>query len=248
MKAVAQSASDGYTIALTWLGAASVNPILYKDPPYETLRDFTPVGQIAVFSAVLLIDPSIPAKTVKEFVDLARAKPGSMNYGSSGNATTAHLAAELFIKRAGIDMVHVPFKSESASSNELMAGRISMLFQTLATALPLIKSGRVRALAIGTKERSKLAPDMPTISESGVPDVDVSGWYGILAPARTPKAIVDKLNREFVAIVDEPDFRLRLAGLGVDPVSSSPEAFGMWIRDETEKWRKVVTDAGIKAD
>lgn len=248
MKAIAAAAPDGYTMGLTWLGAASVNPILYKDPPYETLRDFAPVTQVSSFPMVLLVNPNSPAKTVKELVDLARAKPGSLNYGSPGNATTAHLTTELFKRNAGIDMVHVPFKSEAPTLDELMAGRLSALFITLTSALPQIRAGKVRALGIASKERTKLAPDIPTIAESGVPDFDVPGWHGILAPAHTPKAIVDKLSREFGLIVGEPDFRTRLTGLGVEPVGSTPEAFGARIRDETERWRKVVTEAGIKAD
>jgi len=248
MKQLSQSAPDGYTVGLTWLGAASVNPVLYKDAPYETLRDFTPISQVASFPMVLLVPPSMPARTVKEFVELARAKPGSMNYGSPGNATTAHLATELFKKKVGIDMVHVAFKSEAPTLSELMAGRLSALFITLTSALPQINAGKVRALGIGTRQRSRLAPDIPTILEAGIPDVDVPGWYGVLAPAQTPKPIADRLNREFVAIIDEPEFRTRVAALGVEPGSSSPEAFAAWIRDETERWRKVVTDAGIKPD
>ena len=145
-------------------------------------------------------------------------------------------------------MVHVAFKSEAPTLSELMAGRLSALFITLTSALPQINAGKVRALGIGTRQRSRLAPDIPTILEAGIPDVDVPGWYGVLAPAQTPKPIADRLNREFVAIIDEPEFRTRVAALGVEPGSSSPEAFAAWIRDETERWRKVVTDAGIKPD
>ncbi len=248
MKAGAQAAPDGYTITLTFLGAASVNPILYAEPPYDTSRDFVGVSLVASFPMVLLTDVNLSVKSVKEFVDLARSKPGGLNYGSPGNAATAHLAMELFKRRTGIDVVHIPFKGEAAPLHELMAGRLSVLFMTLGSALPAIQAGKVRALAIATRERSKRAPEIPTLAEAGVSDVEVPGWYGVLAPANTPKPIVDRLNREIVAIMNDGDFRTRLAGLGVDPASSTPEAFGAYIRDETERWRKVVKDAGIKAD
>lgn len=248
MKAGAQAAPDGYTLTLTYLGAASVNPILYRDPPYDTLREFEPVAQVAAYPMVLLTYPGASFKTVRELVEQAKAKPGAMNYGSPGNASTAHLAMELFKRQTGIDIVHVPFKGEAPPMLELMAGRLTVLFQTLGTALPSIEAGKLHALGLATSERSKRAPDVPTLAELGIQGLDVPGWYGVLAPARTPKAVVDRLNREIVAIVAESEFQQRLSELGVEPVSSSPQAFREWIRSETIRWERVVKDAGIKAE
>lgn len=248
MEAAAKSAPDGYTIVMVYQGAVSVNPLLYKNLPYDPLRDFVPVAQVASFPMVLVVNSDLPVKSLREFIQLAQAKPGSMNYGSAGNATTSHLTMELFKRRAGIDLMHVPYKGEAPANTDLMGGRVSALFSTLSAALPHIRSGRVRALGLASKERSKLMPDLPTISEAGIPDFEVMGWLGVLAPVGTPKPIVDRLNREFIAIANEPDTRARLAAQSVDSGGTSSEAFGKWIRDETERWRKVITDADIKAD
>ena len=248
MDAAAKSAPDGYTIVMVYQGLASVNPILYKVPPYETLRDFVPIAQVATFPMVLIVNPSTPIGSVKELIEQARAKPGSMNYGSAGNATTSHLVMELFKRKAGVDLLHIPYKGEAPALTELLGGRVAVTFNSLPSVLAHIRSGKVRALAIATKERSRLVPDVPTVTESGVADLEVPGWYGILAPAGTPRPIVERLSREFNAVVNEPDTRARLAAQGIDLGGSSSEAFGKWIREETERWRKVITDAGIKAD
>jgi tripartite-type tricarboxylate transporter receptor subunit TctC len=248
MDAVAKSAPDGYTIVMVYQGLASVNPILYKTPPYETLRDFVPIAQVATFPMILVVNASTPIRSVNDLVDQARAKPGSMNYGSAGNATTSHLVMELFKRKAGLDLVHVPYKGEAPALTELMGGRVSVVFNSLPSVLSHIQSGKVRALAIATKQRSKLVPDVPTITESGIPDLEVPGWYGVLAPAGTPRSVVDRLSREFNAIVSDPETRARLASQGIDLAATSSEAFGKWIRDETERWRKVVADAGITPD
>jgi tripartite-type tricarboxylate transporter receptor subunit TctC len=247
MKALAAMPADGYAIILVFPGAAAVTPILYKTPPYETLRDFAPVGRVAMYPMVLIASPSLPG-TAKEFVEFARGRPGTLNYGSAGNTTTSHLAMELFKWQVGIDIVHVPFKGEAPALNELMAGRLSVLFQTLTTSLPHIRSGKVRALGVATAQRSKLAPEIPTLAESGVGGLDIPGWYGVLAPAGTPEPIIQRLNREFTAIVSEPQTASRLDGLGVQGWTSTPEELRSWIQVETDRWRKVVTEAGIKAD
>jgi len=247
MQAAARMPADGYTIILVFPGSAAVNPILYKTPPYETLRDFDPVARIAMYPMVLITKPSNPG-TIKEFIELALSKPGSLNYGSAGNTTTSHLSMELLKRRVGIDLVHIPYKGESPAITELMAGRIDVLFQTLSTALPYIRSGKVRALGIATNQRSKLAPEIPTLAESGIDGVNIPGWYGVLAPAGTPTAVIQRLNREFTAIVGEPETLRRFEALGVDGWSSSPEELRSWIHGETERWRKVISEAGIKAD
>jgi tripartite-type tricarboxylate transporter receptor subunit TctC len=248
MEVVAKAAPDGYTIIMVGQGMASVNPSLYKNLSYDTLRDFVPIAQVARFSMVLVANPGLPPKSVREFIELSRAKPGSMSYGSAGNASTAHLMTELFKHRAGIDVVHVPFKGESPAITELLGGRLSVMFATLGGALSQIQSGKLHALGLATKERSKLAPEIPTISEAGLPDFEVQGWYGMLAPAGVPKPVVDRLSQEFVAIANEPEMRERLAARGMDSVGSSSEAFGKWIQVEIERWRKVVADANIRAD
>jgi tripartite-type tricarboxylate transporter receptor subunit TctC len=248
MEAAAKSAPDGYTIVMVYQGLASVNPILFKVPPYETLRDFVPIAQVATFPMVLVVNASAPIGSVKELIEQARAKPGSMNYGSAGNATTSHLVMELFKRKAGLDLLHIPYKGEAPALTELLGGRVSVTFNSLPSVLAHIRSGKVRALAIATRERSRLLPDVPTITEAGIADLEVPGWYGVLAPAGTPRQIVERLSREFNAVVSEPDTRARLAAQGIDVGGTSPDAFGKWIREETERWRKVIADAGIQAD
>jgi len=248
MEAAAKSAPDGYTIIMVYQGVASVNPVLYAKPPYVTLRDFVPVAQVATFPLVLVVNPEVGAKSAKEFIDLARAKPGAMNYGSAGNATTAHLSMELFKRSAGIDLVHVPYKGEAPALAEVMAGRVAGMFATLTVARPQLQAGKVRALGIATRERSGLAPDIPTIAESGLPGFEVNGWYGVLAPAGTPAPIVERLNRELNAVLREPEMRERMLKSGVEPQGTGVEAARKLIADETERWRQIITAAGIKAD
>ncbi|MCX7141835.1 MAG: tripartite tricarboxylate transporter substrate binding protein [Proteobacteria bacterium] len=248
MEIVAKAAPDGYTIIMVGQGMASVNPSLYKNLSYDTLRDFAPIAQVARFSMVLVANPGQPPKSVKEFIELSRAKPGSMSYGSAGNASTAHLMTELFKHKAGIDVVHVPFKGEAPAITEIMGGRLSVMFATLGGALSHIQSGKLSALGLATKERSLVAPEIPTPAEAGVPDFEVQGWYGMLAPAGVPKPIVNRLSQEFVAIANEPELRERLAARGMDSIGSSPEAFAKWIQDEIDRWRKVVNDANIRTD
>ncbi len=248
METVAKAAPDGYTIVMVGQGMASVNPSLYKNLSYDTLRDFAPIAEVARFSLVLLANPSKPPKSVKEFIELARANPGSMTYGSAGNASTAHLMTELFKHRAGIDVVHVPFKGEAPAITELLGGRLSVMFVTLGAALPHMQSGKLRPLGLANKERSKLAPDVPTVAEAGLPDFEVQGWYGMLAPAGTPKPVVDRLSREFLAMANEPEMRERLAARGMDSVGNPADAFAKRIQEETERWRKVVNAAHIRAD
>ena len=190
---------------------------------------------------MLFRSSSLPP-TTREFVELARSKPGSLNYGSAGNTTTSHLAMELFKRRVGIDIVHIPFKGEAPALNELIAGRLSVQFQTLGTALPQIRAGNVRALGLAVDQRSKLAPEIPTLAEAGITGMDIPGWYGVLAPAGTPAAVVERLNREFTAIVNEPETAVRFAALGVTGWPSTPDELALWIRDETERWRKVISE------
>lgn len=246
--AVAKAAPDGYTIVMVAQGLASVNASLYKNLPYDTLRDFVPISLVSTFSMVLVSNPDKPPKTLAEFISMAKAKPGGLDYGSAGNASTAHLMTELFNDQAGIDVLHVPFKGESVAFTELMGGRLTAMFATTGGALPHIQSGKLRALAIATKERSKLLPNVPTVAEAGGPDFEVKGWYGILAPVNVPKPVAERLTKEFMAMAREPEMRDLMTSRGMDSVGSTPEEFGKLIKSETERWRKVVVKAGIKAD
>ncbi|KRB81559.1 Bug family tripartite tricarboxylate transporter substrate binding protein [Noviherbaspirillum sp. Root189] len=246
--AVAKSPADGYTIVLVAQGLASVNASLHKNLPYDTLRDFAPISLVSTFSLVFVGNPELPPKSMEEFIATARAKPGKLDYGSAGNASTSHLMTELLKDQVGIDVVHIPFRGESAAFTELMGGRLTGMFATLGGALPSIQSGKLRALAVATKERNSLLPNVPTVSESGVPGFEVLGWYGILAPINVPKHIRDRLSKEFMAMAKEPEMRQMLASRGMDSVGSSPEAFSKMIKSETERWRQVVTKAKIQAD
>jgi tripartite-type tricarboxylate transporter receptor subunit TctC len=248
VEAAAKAAPDGYTIVLVGQGLASVNASLYKNLPYDTVRDFAPVTMIATFPMVFVSKPDAPPASIAELIAMAKARPGTLNYGSAGNASTAHLMTELFKEQVGIDITHIPYRGESQAFTELMGGRLSGMFATLGGTLPLVQSGKLRALAIATKERSKLLPNVPTVSEAGVPGFEVVGWYGVLAPAQTPKPILERLNKEFTEMAREPEFREQMTSRGLDAVGSSPEELGKMIASETERWRAVVHKANIRAD
>ena len=248
MQAAARAPADGYTLILVYQGVASVNASLYRSLPYDTLRDFAPVAQVATFPLLLLVNPDVKARSVRELVELARAESAGLNYASAGNATTSHLAMELFRRAAGVRLVHVPYKGEAPALAEVVGGTVPLAFATPTAAMSLVKAGRLRPLAISTRERSPALPEIPTIAESGLRDFVVFGWYGVLAPAGTPAAALARLNRELLAILAEPEMREKLARQGVDPQGSSADAFERLIRDETERWRRVVTDAGIRVD
>lgn len=246
--AAAKSPNDGYTLAIVYQGVASVNPVLIKDLPYDTLRDFVPIGLTGRFPLALVVNPKVPAKTAAEFIALARSKPGVLSYGSAGNATTSHLTTELFKRRAGIHVLHIPYRGEAPALNDMMGGQVDVVFTSLTSVLPYLNSNRIRVLGVTTAERSKLAPNVPTISESGLTGFQANGWYGLLAPAGTPKAIVDRLSIELVAVLNEPETRNRLQALGVDAFSSSSDAMRKFIVEDMAKWRTVISEAGIKAD
>lgn len=248
MTAAAKSPADGYSMVLVYQGVASVNPVLYKDLPYDTLRDFAPVAQVATFPFALVVDNKLPAANVRELVALARSKPGGLSYASAGNATTSHLTMELFKRRTDLRIVHIPYKGEAPALNDLMGGQVDVAFSSLASVLPHIQSGRLRVLGVTSAERSPLAPELPTISEAGVPGFQSVGWYGVLAPQGTPTAMVERLSRELVAILGEPEFRARMTAQTLTPAGSSPEVLRKWIAEDTERWRKVITESGIKVD
>jgi tripartite-type tricarboxylate transporter receptor subunit TctC len=243
----ARATPDGYTIVLT-TAAIAVRQAVYRKLPYDVLRDFQPVTQVVMQSNVLVTTPSLPAASVKELVALAKARPGQLNYGSGGNATSNHLAGELFRILAGIDVVHVPYRGVPLALTDLVAGRVQFSFGSPVSTLPLVKEGKLRLLAVTTARRSPALPGVPTIAEAGVPGYEFTGWMGVLTPAGVPRGIVTKLYQDIAAAAQLPEVKQRFAADGADPVGSSPEEFAAYLRAEIARWTKVVKAAGIKAD
>ncbi|HWI13658.1 MAG TPA: tripartite tricarboxylate transporter substrate binding protein, partial [Burkholderiales bacterium] len=244
---VAKAPPDGYTILLCSTGAMAINPGLMPNMPYDPVRDFAPLSLVVTIPYLLLVNTPSPLQSVKDLIAAARAKPGSINYGSAGVGSTSHLAGELFKSMAKIDMTHVPYKGSAPAATDLIGGQLQTLFDAVAVALPLVRGGKLRALGISTAKRSALVPDVPTISESGVPGYEVATWHGICAPARTPPAVVGALNRAIVAAVNQPDTRQRLVGIGADVVGSTPEEFGRFIKSELAKWSRIIKQSGASA-
>ncbi len=242
----AKAAPDGYTLLLGFSGPLVMAPHLEKSLPYDTLKDFTPVSLAVNAPYVLLVNPSLPAKSVKELVALAKAQPGKLNYASGGGGGGLHLAAELFNLTAGVKITHVPYKGGAPGMTALMASEVHMMFSGLSAAVPHIKSGKLRALAVGGSKRFPLVPDVPTVAESGFP-FSASGWYGVLAPRNTPQAIVTRLNRTLVRVLSAPAMKERLNDIAIEPVGSTPEEFARLLREEMVTWGKVIRAAGLKS-
>jgi tripartite-type tricarboxylate transporter receptor subunit TctC len=240
---VAKSPPDGYTLLFVFSGHV-YNPSLYPKMPFDTVRDFAPITMLATNESVLVVHPSIPAKSVKELIALAKRSPGKLTIGALPSSAQA-LGAELFKLKAGIDLLFVPYKGNGPALVDVLGGQLDTMFNTLSITLPLVQAGKVRALAVASDHRSKLAPDLPTVSESGLPGFSFVGWYGIVAPAATPRPIVQRLNQTLVQIVKAPEFTDRILALGNEPVGSTPEEFDRFIRDEIPKWAKVIKDAKI---
>ncbi|MCA3071120.1 MAG: tripartite tricarboxylate transporter substrate binding protein [Rhodocyclaceae bacterium] len=243
---VAKAPPDGYTLFMVGLSHAA-NLSLYRKLDYHPLRDFTPITQVVSIDTFLAVHPSLPVKSVKELLALARAKPGSLNYASGGNGSSPHMAMELFKSLAKVDIVHVPYKG-TESVIGLMRGEAGMIFENLISIGAQIKSGKLRALAIGSPRRSAAMPDIPTVSEAGVPGYAVSLWFGMLGPAGLPKPIVDKAWRDTAALLKNADVRERFASLGADPIGSTPDEFTAFIKTEIAKWEKVIRGANIQVD
>ena len=244
---VARSAPDGYTILFGYIATHGINPGLSK-VPYDPVKDFVPVAEIAEAQGVLVVNPKVEAKTVKELIALAKAKPGTMSYASAGNGTAPHIAGELLKQQAGIEILHVPYKGSGPAMTDTLAGTTQIMFPSLVAAGPHIKSGKLRALAVTGSKRSPLYPQLPTIAESGVSGFEITQWYGFFAPAKTPRDIVDKLNKEIVAIMKDPDTAKKFADQGADIVTGSPEDFGKLVQSELAKWSKFIKEAKITAD
>jgi tripartite-type tricarboxylate transporter receptor subunit TctC len=245
-EAVAKAAPDGYTLLLA-TGTHTINPSLYK-VSYDMVKDFAPVTLLGSTPFVLSVHPSVQAASVAELIRLAKAKPGALNYGSGGSGTPPHLATELFKAMAGIDMVHVPYKTVAAAVTDLIAGQLQVMFTVGPAGLPQIKAGRIRGLAVSTAKRSEFAPELPTVAESGLTGYEVFGWNGVLAPAATPKAIIAKLNAEFVAAMKPAGMRSRMAAAGFEPVGNTPGEFGEFVKADIARWAKVVKDSGARVD
>ena len=244
---VAKSPADGYTILFGNISLA-FNATLYTKLRYDTIRDLAPISLSAVQPNILVIHPGLPAKNLKEFIELARANPGKYNYASAGTGSGTHLAAELLKLQTKIDIVHVPYKGTGPALTDLLGGQINMMVSTFASALPHVKSGRMRALGVTTVKRSPAAPDVPTLIEGGVAGYDYSTWYGLLAPAGTPKPVIDMLNASNRKVLARDDIKQKLESQGVDPIVNTPAEFSTYMKSETEKWGKVVKATGAKAE
>jgi len=246
--AVAKAPGDGYTFVVCNAASHGIAPSLYKKLPYDPIRDFTPISLLGITSNVMVVHPSVPATTVAEFIAYAKANPGRISFGSSGVGTSPHLSVELLKSMTGINLVHVPYKGGAQSSTDLLGGQIQLLITNLPEQIGYIKAGKTRALGVSTTKRSPQLPDLPTISEAGVPGFDVTVWYGLCAPAGLPRALVDKVNADVAKAVLSPDTQRRLFDQGVEAARNSPGEFAAFIRAEVTKWAKVVRDSGATAD
>ncbi|RPJ44248.1 MAG: tripartite tricarboxylate transporter substrate binding protein [Betaproteobacteria bacterium] len=241
----AKSAPDGYTLAVGNIAPLAVNVSLFKKLPYNPVHDFAPIAMSAVGTTVLVVHPSLPVRSVKELVALAKARPGQLNYGSGGSGTPAHLSGELFRHLAKVNIVHIPYKGTGLSLNELISGQIQLVFASMPVGLPHVKTGRLRALAVTSEKRSALAPELPTVAET-VPGFQFDSWWGLTAPARTPNDIIMKLNGQLLQIVKQQDVKERFAGLGLEPVGTSPQQYAAFIKSEIDKVARIAKAIGLE--
>jgi len=245
---VAKSAPDGYTMLMGSVGPLAINASLFARMPFDPLKDLAPVTLAASTPNMLVIHPSLPAATVHELIALARARPGAINFASSGQGTPAQLAGELFNSMAGVKMVHVPYKGAAPALADLLGGQVQVMFSTMPPALPHVAAGRLRALAVASLKRSPAAPELPTVDEAALPGFEATTWHGVMVPAGTPEALVVKLNRDIVAVLRTPDVIERLSSQGAETIGSTPQAFAAYIKTETAKWAKVIRESGTKAE
>ncbi len=242
-----KSAPDGYTL-LYFPAALAINPSLFPKVPYDLANDFTPVALLGTFPLVLVENPKVPATSVAELIALAKARPGAINFASIGSASPPHLAGELFNQLAGVQMVHVPYKGSAPAQTDLIGGQVQVMFDTAVSAIPHVKAGRTRALAVTTRNRSRLLPDLPSLDESGLKGYDLYGWGGIVGPAGMPAAVTAKLNTEIIRVLRLPDVAEKLATLGAETGAMTSPEFGRFIMDEAAKWKKLVVSTGAKLD
>lgn len=244
--AVAKAEPDGYTVGITSAGALAISSSLQEKIPYDPLKDFKPITLVAKVPEILAVAPNVKATTVAELVALAKAKPGDISFASSGPGSMPHLAGELFKIKAGLDIVHIPYRGAAPAVTDLLASQVHMVFLDVPVLLPHIRSGKLKAVAIGSRERLDSVKDVPTTAEAGYPEVEAENWYGMVAPAATPPAIVDRLHKATVEAIKSPDVKDKLAAQGAVLVGDTPDAFAAYIRSEIDKWRKVVEAAGVK--
>ena len=242
-----KAAPDGYTL-LVAPSTVTIQHTLYAKLPYDVTRDFTPVALVAGAPLLLVIHPSVPVKTVKELIAFARARPGQLNYASPGSGSANHLSGEMLKSMTGMQVTHVPYKGGAPAEVDLLGGHVTYMFNTIASALPHVRSGRLRALGVSSARRSHAAPEIPTIAEAGVPGFESGTWYGIVGPAGLPSSIVVRLNAEINKALETPDMKERMASLGLDPMGGTPERFSEFMRQEIVKWAKVVKESGARAD
>lgn len=246
MELAARAAPDGYTMVIGSSGNLAVNPSLNAKLPYDPLKDFQPLTQTTAGPQIFVINPALQAKSVQEFIALAKSKPGQLNFATGGAGTTTHLAAELFKLTAGVNIVHVPYKGTGQALTDLIGGQVQMMMASMLPAIPHVKAGRLRGLAVTSRQRAAILPEMPTLAESGLPGFETTSWHGVLVPAKTPKAIVTRLHAEMVKTLNQPDVKERFASLGMNTVGSTPQEFAAYIRSETGKWAKVIKAIGLK--
>jgi len=247
--AVAKSAGDGYTLLMGAVSTHAINPWLYAKIPYDPVKDFIPVTLVAQVPNILVVNPSLPVKSVKELIAYAKAKPGTLSFASGSTGSTGHLAGELFKTMAGVDMVHVPYKGAAPAMFDLLAGQTQLMFDNIANALPQVKGGKLRALAVTTLKRSPAVPDLPTIDEAGLKGFDLTTWFGVLVPAKTPAPLVDKLNAEIVKALSSKELHERLTAMGTEPPSiTSPAEFAAFIQRESAKYKQVVKSSGARVE
>jgi tripartite-type tricarboxylate transporter receptor subunit TctC len=244
----AKAAPDGYTLLFGALSYSAIFASLYRKLPYDPVKDFAPISLVATVPNVLVVNPSFPARSVGDFIAQAKANPGKLSYGSSGNGSSLHLSMEMLKKRTGIEVSHVPYKGGAAAVLDLIGGHIQVMFDNLPGQIAYVKSGRTRALAVTTAKRNFQLPEVPTMIEAGVPGFEVNVWYGVFAPARVPAAVVAKLNTELVKTLRLPEIRERMAEQGAEPSPTTPEAFAAFQKAEVVKWAKVVKDSGAKVE
>jgi len=245
---VAKAAPDGYTLEMGTVGTHAINASLYAKMPYDHVKDFAPIILVAGVPNVLVVNPAVPVNSVQELIAYAKANPGKLNFASSGNGTSIHLSGELFKVMAGVQMTHIPYKGSAPALADLLGGQVQLMFDNLPPSLPQIKGGKLRALGVTSAARAPALPDTPTIAESGLPGFDASSWFGLLAPAGTPPAIIAKLNTEIAKWLATPEAKEKLVAIGANIAGGTPEDFARHIQAETAKWAKVVKESGAKVD
>ncbi len=248
LESVAKSGKDGYTLVIGALGPLAVNPSLYARKPFDPVKDFAPITTLATGPMIVVVHPNVPARNIKELVAVAKARPGKLNYGSPGIGTTNHMAGELLNLAAGIKLVHVPYKGNAEALTDLMGGQLDIVFTGLPPALAQIQAGRLRAVATTGTKRLPTLPQLQTISEGGLAEASVSTWYGVLAPAGTPREIIDRLHAEITKTMKNPEIAERFSSQGAEPITTTPDEFARTIRDDVTKWAKVIKATGLKLD